>query len=436
MTRGLVPLAAAFLLALFTILYSCDRPLYFALLDAIHEHPFRFPFLDTRFVTAQVQCWHRGIDVYATNPCDPLGRTQDYSPLWLRLPFLGLANGWTPVLGVSLALLFVGTLFLLPLALAGVFEGVVTFGSVLSLSTIFAVERGNTDLLMFAAAAVFAHLLTRSAALRGFGYALVLGAGLLKFYPLTMLALAVREPGRRFWPIATSAAAVLGLFALLLHAELARIGANMAGSFFEGMFGARSLPFGLVTLWRQGQPSPHAAGPVPTLASVLFILMTSTCLLVAVRQGRDPALRAALDHIGAAERSLLLVGGVLCAGCFFGHQNIGYRAMLLLLVLPGLLGLVRAATDVGAKSVFQVTGALVVVVLWGGVIDGTFGGWLVVQLAWWWIVSILLSIAWSLLGHDAIARLTENASEGVWKFRSNEERPGSAADAVRSGSEG
>ena len=401
MRRAVAPAAAALLLALFTALHECDRPLYFAVLDAIGEHPFRFPFLDTRFVTAQVQCWHAGIDVYAANPCDPLGRTQDYSPLWLRLPFLALGPGWTPVLGLGLALLFVGSLLLLPLDLSGAFGSFVTLASVLSLSTIFAIERGNTDLLMFAAAALFAHLLTRGAALRSVGYALVLGVGLLKFYPLAMLAVAVREPPRRFWPIAGIAAAAVGLFAVALHAELARIGANMAAGFFGGMFGARSLPFGLLTLWRLPQPLPAGSAP----ASLLLAGMTAACLLVAVRRGRDRALRAALDRLGAAERSSLLVGSVLCAGCFFCHQNIDYRAMLLLLVVPGLLGLVRATADRDARSVFRITAVLVVLVLWADAIGGTFAGWFAVQLAWWWIVAILLSIAWCLLEQDALARL-------------------------------
>src|ERR1700732_2860442 len=38
------------------------------------------------------------------------------------------------------------------------------------------------------------------------------------------------------------------------------------------------------------------------------------------------------------------LGSVLIVGCFFAGQNVGYRGIFLLLVLPGLLGVARNAT--------------------------------------------------------------------------------------------
>ena len=409
MRRPLVPALATAAFALFAVLHALDRPLYAAILDAIHVHPFPRPFLDTRFVTAQVECWRRGIDVYARNPCDPLGRTLDYSPLWLRLPFLGRADDWTPVFGLAVDGAFLLALFGMPWPSDGPFCLVVATGAVLSWATVFAAERGNTDLLMFAGAVLFARLLTQSAPWRGVGYALVLCAGLLKFYPLALLALAVREPRRIAWRVGLLGALALSAFVARFDAELTRIGANMASSPFGDMFGARSLPFGVPLLFGRTPirdasgvyVAAGALGPAMTAwAWAVCAAISAACVLAAILRGRDPALREMLGRLPPAARSLLLVGAVLCAGCFFGHQNIGYRAVLLLLVLPGLLALARVAPGRRARLVIRSTGLLIVLVLWDGVVSRSISGWFVMQGAWWWIVTVLLTIAVGLLGPD------------------------------------
>ena len=411
--RHLIPGLASVSFALFVLLYAIDRPTYFAILNAIHVHPFPRPFLDTRFVTAQVECWSRGIDVYVRNPCDPLGRTLDYSPLWLRLPFLARSDRWTPVFGLAIDLAFLAALFRMPWAPRGAFGVIVAVGAVLSWATMFAMERGNTDLLMFAAGVAFARLLNRSAPARYAGYALVLCVGLLKFYPLSLLVLVIREPERRMWMVGALCALVLAAFIAGFHAELSRIGANMADSLFGDMFGARSLPFGVPIRLGLGTP-PDASGAsfvhgepdrgATPLGWMLFCVMTGGCVLAALRRGRNPALRTMLDQVGPDARSLLLVGGVLCAGCFFAHQNIGYRAVLLLLVLPGLLELGRLAPGGRTRLAYRSTSLLVVLVLWDGIVSRSRVGWFVMQLAGWWIAFVLLSIVGALLS-DEVRRL-------------------------------
>ncbi len=410
-----MPGLAVVVFTAFAILYLVDRPAYLAILQAIHVHPFPRPFLDARFVTAQAECWRHGVDVYVRNPCDPLGRTLDYSPLWLRLPFLARGDNWTPVFGLLIDLAFLASLAAMPWAPRGAFEVVATLGAVFSWATLFAAERANTDLLMFAAAVLFAHLAIRSAPARGAGYALVLGAGLLKFYPLAMLALVARERRALAWLYGGGGGLVLAAFVARFHAELARLGANMADALFGDMFGARGLPFG-VPLLLTGAPIRAASGTyagadaldgaMTRLGWALFAAMSGACLLASLRIGRDPALRDALARVEPRARALMLVGAVLCVGCFFGHQNIGYRSVLLLLVLPGLLSLARAGVA------WRVTAALVVLAMWDGVVSRSLPGWFALQLAWWWIAAALLGIAVALLGRD-VARLVTLRGAGA-----------------------
>ena len=409
MRRHLIPGLASLTFAGFALLYAIDRPIYFAIMNVIHVHPFPRPFLDTRFVTAQVECWQRSIDVYARNPCDPLGRTLDYSPLWLRLPFLARSDNWTPVFGLAIDGAFLFALFRMPWNEQGIFNFVVAGGAVVSWATMLAMERGNTDLLMFGTAVLFAYLTMRSAPSRYTGYVLVLGAGLLKFYPLVMLALVIREPRPRVWMVGGLCALVLTAFLARFHAELWRIGANMANSPFGDMFGARSLPFGVPLLFDRARIRDASGvyisfGALSSAATLLgwalFGLMSGGCVLAATLWGRNPVLRDMLAQIEPAVRSLLLVGGVLCAGCFFGHQNIGYRAVLLLLVVPGLLALARVGPGRQARLVYRLTSLLIVLVQWDGIVSRSTVGWFVIQVAWWWIVGVLLTILVSLLGSD------------------------------------
>jgi hypothetical protein len=201
------------------------------------------------------------------------------------------------------------------------------------------------------------------------------------------------------WLVGGLCGVVLLAFVAGFHAELSRIGGNMANSMFGDMFGARSLAFGVPALF--GMPAAGDPGAA-LLGWALFGLMSAGCMLTALLRGQDPVLHNMLEGVGATERSLLLVGGVLCTGCFFGHQNIGYRAVLLLLVLPGLLALVRVAAERRERLVYRSTSLLVVLVLWDGIVSRSRPGWFVMHVAWWWIVFVLLTIVVSLLGGELV----------------------------------
>ena len=233
------------------------------------------------------------------------------------------------------------------------------------------------------------------------------------------MELVARERRAVAWLYGGVGALAGAAFVACFHRELARLGANMADALFGDMFGARSLSFG-IPLLLAGAPIRSVAGtyagmdaldPAMTrLGAVLFAAMTGACILVAGLRGRDSALRDALARVEPGTRALLLVGAVLCVGCFFGHQNIGYRAVLLLLVLPGLLALARAATGGRARWAWRVTGMLVVLVLWDGIVSRSLPGWFAMQLAWWWIACALLAVAVSLLNRDVARLLTGGRS--------------------------
>jgi hypothetical protein len=149
------------------------------------------------------------------------------------------------------------------------------------------------------------------------------------------------------------------------------------------------------------------AQPLAVSGIVAAVLVAST-LLVALRLARGGALRAGLREIPDRAYQLLLIGGLLVTGCFFAGQSIGYRGVFLLLILPGMLALYHVQTR--SRGVYAMAICAMLCVLWElterHVVADIFGGsyypvegsiavyavWLVQELAWWWLVTILLAI--------------------------------------------
>jgi hypothetical protein len=378
-------------LAAVAALVALDEAAYLRLRQALGLKPF-VPFLDLHAVMSAIECHHRGIDVYATNPCDALGRPHIYSPLWLRLPALFGEPALLRPLGLALALAFTLTLLWLPRAPRGRGELAMLL-AVASPVTLFALERANVDLLIFALVVPGAMLLARGPGARLAGHALFLLAGALKFYPLVLLATLVRErPGHAFLLLLV-AATTLRAFTMATDGEVQRAIENIQVlALFWGSFAAHNLPRGLLQL----TGSPLAA----FLALAAGLLVGA---LAAWRSWRAPGLAA----LPAEQRMLLLVSGLLVSGCFLAGENIDYRAILVLPALPALLAVpaTRHAGWLAAALMWEPLARRIVVRLAPAEADqpslAFLALWAVHNLAWWWLAAVLLT-AVALLLRDAL----------------------------------
>src|SRR3990170_318275 len=83
----ILPAAIAGLIFLgMSVLYvSGQRTIYEEALRSWGVDPFAFPFVDADTVLSAVRCLQAGVDVFVSNPCDPVRRAFDYSPMWLVL---------------------------------------------------------------------------------------------------------------------------------------------------------------------------------------------------------------------------------------------------------------------------------------------------------------------------------------------------------------
>jgi hypothetical protein len=388
--RWAVPVIAA---ALFAAVYGLhaigQETLYRAVLESWGIGPYDFPFLDTRGELSAIECWRMGINVYVTDPCDALGWSFDYSPLLLWGAVFDLGTADTQIAGLIVDGLFLLSLAALPAPRGGPGMALMLLG-VLSTMVVFALERANNDLLIFALAALAGVFLLRVSLVRFLAYPLIVAATLIKFYPAVLLALGLRERPRVFAFIAAISIAVLALFTVAYYTELRAALANVAvGKNFTDLFGASNLPQGLATLF------PALPFRPDVLRVVLYLAAASGAIAIAA----SPGLRASCRRLPPAEAVFLVIGALLVAGCFLAVQNIGYRGIFLLFVLPGLWNLAQAAKDGFGRTLFSSAIGLVLFLMWGEffrhLVDnlapapGPFLFWLARELAWWVVVSLL-----------------------------------------------
>jgi hypothetical protein len=405
--RLTVPAAGLTAMSAFALLYHLEPEYYYRALAFIGIRPFRYPFLDLQVILAGVDCWQHHIDVYVYNPCDVLGRAYDYSPLWLRFSILS-GNEWTNPLGLCLVISFFLALAVLP-APRSVKELVPRLVATLSPVTTFAVERGNSDLLMFVMATAAGVLLLEPLRRRVLAYAMIVIAGLLKIYPLVLMALTLRERPRVFlWVNGAAAAVVLATY-YNFYAEVVKMMSNiMGGAAFSDQFGAYILP-DLIARMAGMATHPRLFGlvKVSTFAA-LFLAMVAHLLHVVRWRG----FRIALARLPGPEKIFLLVGAALIGGCFFAGSNIGYRGIHLLFAVPGLLAMARTEGDMNVRRLAAQECVLVVALTWalfftrnGAFTDilaswiGQVPGahvvhflWLLSQIVWWQVATFFIAI--------------------------------------------
>src|SRR5271165_2130398 len=239
--------AAASALTLFfsmSYLYEYgDRNLYEHILTLYGVSPFRFPFLDTSAQLAAWECTRQGIEVILFNPCNVLGEGYASSPLWMAASAIPLGVGDTPIVGWCLDFLFLVSISLLPPPRRSI-ELFIILVATLSTTVVFALERANIDVMLFVLALATALLAEGSPIARRVGYSIALLSALVKYYPITVLIIVLRE---RISVCVTVGLIVLGTFALFwaeYHAELAEGIPYLAhGPYNTGFFAAKNLPF-------------------------------------------------------------------------------------------------------------------------------------------------------------------------------------------------
>ena len=278
---------------------------------ALTVPPFPVPFGDFRVVTAAPLSADQGFDPLVANPQDVQRRALNYPRIWIAIgrQFQGEA-------GVITAGLILAALFSLPAAwLAATQRTTAASVSILlvglSASTWLALERGNTDLLIFAlvAGALFAPSRFRAP---------LLGvATILKIYPfITTLVEAIRERTIVGFGIAVATTVYL----IAIFNDLIQITKTTE---VGGM-----LSFGVKAAALLFRGSAYAIGDW----TVVGVFAVGT--LVALVLGLKRPLQA---KVPAFEENALLLAGPLLLFCYVTASNWDYRLVFTVLLIPYFL---------------------------------------------------------------------------------------------------
>jgi len=406
---------------------------YMGLLRAVGIDPFLFPFVDAHAVLSAAECHRQGVDVYATNPCDVLGRPHAYSPLWLSIIPHWLGTTDLTGVGLFLDLAFIaslGAVFrpqspreVVPYALAAV-----------SPIVMFAVERCNIDLIIFLVVVAAAKLWNSAPRARLAAYSVCLGAALLKYYPIVLLAFVARERLRRGAVIAFAVTSVLLLFGWHYREQIGPALANIPKlSPFADAFSALNLPYGISSLV-EGDAGRH-----PNLLATLLMAGLITVCLLLVRQNIARLSRLPIDCTGWEMRCLAFAA-VLLPACFFAAQNMAYRGVFLLLLVPGLMRLRQAA--IANPAMCRWLGLMLAATyfaLWEPCLlhlahaladvneSAAIRLWLVLwfirELVWWWLIAGCLAIAVMALGSLPLTGQIMSLKQRLWSHLGHAEQP-------------
>ncbi|MDD2705018.1 MAG: hypothetical protein PHU07_06780 [Acidocella sp.] len=373
------------LLAGFAALHACALPAYefFTRIPDGVAKP--HPFVDLRAILQGGACWRAGVNVYTPSACLD-GGVFNYSPLLLRAALLPIGPWDTLAGGVLFCLAYMAALARLPPP-AGHREFWLRLAASFSPAAYYALEQGNLDVAIFAAVVAVLGLPGR--------YGVFALAAAAKFYPVALFILALREKRHVVLALGVAGLAALALAVALYGHDLFRAVAIIpSGTPFRASFGRIDLPRGLAMLHLLRYPDAMGWG----------LALGGGMVAWKLRRGWEQAL-ARLDTMRA---EALVAGAAVTLFCFLAAQNVEYRAIFLLLTLPGLCRITGAKRWLALPWVvlallWEAVPRAMIGGLWQAYLPGPemFAFWLLRQALWWWLAVEFAALVLGFVSREA-----------------------------------
>ena len=339
-------------------------------------------FYDARNVAAAADCWSMGYDPLVENPCDPAARVMNYPRVWVLFHFVGVTQDRTLLFGAIVVALFIGSLFLL-VGRVSQAEGVVLAVAVTSPAVMFAVERANMDLVLFAlfVLAVFAWG-ARERVTPMLSPALILAAAVAKLYAIFALPAYAFTGDRRARWFVPAGISVMIVYLLLTLEDFREVMSAPEGGLLYS-YGARIL---IGDLYHRFSPGDWLHGNLLAQAiAVVPVLLMSTGAWVWARR------RLASPTTSERSSTRLLafhLGAFTYLGTFVTRKTGDYRLVFLLLALPLLLEWGAGAGSSTRTRVARAGLVAVIAALWVGALSPFIGPW--DELASWATALVLV----------------------------------------------
>lgn len=301
-------------------------------------------FADLYVVTSGAESCAHGFDPLVNNPFDPEQRRLNYPRVWQWLGGLGVRTTHTVPLGVLLAALFLGAVFL-AVPTPSWSSALMAWCCLIAPAPLFAIERGNADLFIFFLLAI-AIVVARQWLL---SLTVIMAAFILKLYPLAALALCVRYPPRRAIVCWLLAMCVALAYLFAIRHDLALISsATPRGA---------SQSYGLNVFWTQLATVHVQAGVV-----VRYLSWAAAALIVSAGVYLARA-RALLQLTPCIQLDAFRAGAAVYCGTFLLGNNWDYRLIFLLFAVPQCVTWLHCR-DVFIRRLAQLATAAVLLSFW------------------------------------------------------------------------
>ena len=315
-------------------------------------------FADLHGVTAGADSLRAGFDPLQINPADYWFRPMNYPRAWLALMLaFDIHQDQTWIVGTVLAAAFLGSVLLFMGRVdrwQGAYWGLLLCTPAVTL----AVERGNTDLVIFVLLTLTLLALRRDIVRPWAAYLVVFACAILKLYPVGAFILAWREKPRHTLTILTLAGLAFAVYLYATRQDLQFIRQSTPHPYgvsygcqvyFDWLAGGKKLEGVLAAM--------------PMLTTLAAVGMAALARTFVSRPTPLPRLEA----------DGLMIGGAMYAVTFILNVNFNYRLVILLFAIPvarvdcrGLAALADAAegsvSDQGGGELDRVHGHRVFVV--------------------------------------------------------------------------
>jgi hypothetical protein len=231
-------------------------------------------------------------------------------------------------------------------------QGIVTGFALCSPAVMFALERGNMDLVVFAITASAAGI-WRSRHGRSAAPLLMLTAAIAKLYPVYGLVAFLWGRGRRIALLGLGCFALFALYAVVTLSDIRAVAASAPqGEYYS--YGARILVARLYHLLLPDEPA--LGGAIKQLVAGLPLIVGAIALWIAAKR-RAPAFT--VQESASVPLLAFHLGALIYVGSFLVSNNFDYRLIYLLLTFPQLFR--WTAAEHGAASRRTLAGVTLVI---------------------------------------------------------------------------
>tara|TARA_Y100001968_G_C19365145_1_gene722102 strand:+ start:164 stop:1477 length:1314 start_codon:yes stop_codon:yes gene_type:complete len=332
-----------FIFSLFLLILF--KPTIFTKFGAYWHLPDYYPFLDLKGRLSHIEANRLGINTYAeANQFDPLGRVNNKPSISLFLSFTGIGLKDSLLIGS----IIVSTFLIQAISLLRKCNLILFIISTLYIfnpNSLFAIERGNDDLVIFIISFGLPYLLLIKKRISNLLSIIIIWfLGAMKYYPFILYSLLINKRLKQFrqniFLISIGVAIWLKIYwneFLFLTRNSSEKGAIPLNP--TNLYGFKILDLWLLIKNNEGYDLRLINGSIIHLIFISLFLTTSFIIYLIINKEYF-IIKNKLISINTVDKLYFLIGSSMLVFCYLSADNSSYRMIFTIFLLPLILSLI------------------------------------------------------------------------------------------------